>query len=65
LGNTATITEKYILPYKGAMQKTKGYVLTLTADYDDNMVYFVSIYESIDKAMEELNSFSCGTWKNN
>lgn len=62
-GNTATITEKYILPYRGAMQKTKGYILTLTCDYDNDMVYFVSIYESLDKTMDELNTLSCGTWR--
>jgi hypothetical protein len=62
-GNTATIKEKYLLPYKGATRKEKGYILTLTSDYDNDMVYFVSIYESFDEAMKKLNNFSCGTWR--
>lgn len=62
-GNTATIVEKYILPYRESPQKEKGYILTLTANYDNDMVYFVSIYETYDEAMKHLNEFSCRTWK--
>ena len=62
-GNTATITEKDILPYRGSPIKEKGYILSITADYENNFLYFVSVYESIEKAMNKLEEFSCNTWK--
>jgi hypothetical protein len=62
-GNTATITERNMLPYKGSPIKEKGYILSITADYDNNFLYFVSVYESMGDAMEKLKMFSCNTWK--
>lgn len=40
-----------------------GYRLVLSADYDKNTVYHVSMHESIKDAMNVLNSLSCGTFK--
>lgn len=62
-GNIATIEEKMILPYKDSLAREKGYILTLTAAYDNDFVYFVSIYETEKQAMNKLKEFSCNTWK--
>lgn len=62
-GNTAKITERNILPYRGATQTEKGYVLSITADYDNDFLYYVSVFESVDDAIEKLKQFSCNTWK--
>jgi hypothetical protein len=62
-GNTATITEVMTLPYRGSKRKEKGFVLSITADYDNNFLYFVSVYDSIEDAQEKLTEFSCNTWK--
>lgn len=62
-GNVATIEEKMTLPYKGSPIKEKAFILTLKAEYDNNMIYFVSIYETEKEALEKLTYFSCNTWK--
>ena len=62
-GNTATIKNEKHYPYRGSTEKEDTYVLTLTADYDDNCVYFVSFYETEQEAMSKLTKFSCNTWK--
>lgn len=62
-GNTATITEKEILPYKGSKQKEKAFILTLKADYDNNFLYHLSIYETEKEAMNKLKTLSCNTWR--
>lgn len=62
-GNIATIKEEQHFPYKGAKEKQNGFVLTLTADYENDFVYFVSLYETENDAMNKLKSFSCNTWK--
>ena len=41
----------------------KGYRLSLYAEYDNDFLYFVSLYESEYDAMRELENFSCNTWK--
>lgn len=62
-GNTATITTKYIRPYKDAKHKEISYVLTLTSDYNNDFVYFVSVYDSTEAAINKLSEFSCNTFK--
>ena len=62
-GNTATIEEKMILAYNGAKVRTKAYVLTLTADYDGDMVYHVSMYDRMDDLEKALSKISLGTWR--
>lgn len=59
--NTARI-DKHIGPayYNGPC--VVQYRLTLIANYDHNMVYHVSVYESWKEAMEALKKFSCGTF---
>lgn len=61
-GNTATICPKSILPSREAKQYKTAYVLTLSADYDNNFVYHVSVHESEDVAIERMQEFSCGLW---
>ena len=61
--NTATIAEITHKPYSTATHTEKGYVLTLYANYDNNRIYFVSIYESESEALKKLSTFSCGTFK--
>lgn len=62
-GNTATIFEKEMLPYRGATKQKKSYVLSLTADYEMDFLYFRSVYESLEELNAQLEKFSCGTWK--
>lgn len=62
-GNTATIFEKMMLPYRGATKQKKSYVLSLTADYEMDFLYFRSVYESMEELNAKLATFSCGTWK--
>ena len=62
-GNKATIDLVKILPYKGASRKTNGYRLTLSAMYDNDFVYHVSIYESLRDAENKMRTFSCGEWE--
>lgn len=62
-GNTATIEERIMLPYRGATKQKKGYVLSLTADYDMDFLYFRSVYESMEDVKAKLTILSCGTWK--
>jgi hypothetical protein len=61
-GNTAVITKKNILPYKGSPQKQVAFILTLSADYENDFIYFVSMYETEIEAMEKLQTFSCNSW---
>lgn len=62
-GNSGTIEEKMILPYRGSHVKEPAYVLTLNADYDDGMVYHVSVHPSFGDALETVKPFSCGTFR--
>ncbi len=61
--NTAKIEKVEILPYKGAIRKTKGFRLSITADYDNNFLFHVSVYETNIRALKKLETFSCGTFK--
>ena len=62
-GNRAEIEEVVTLPYKDSPTKEKGYRLSLYAEYDNDFLYFVSLYESKHDAMRKLENFSCNTWK--
>ena len=62
-GNTATIEETFMFPYKGAKYKENAYILKLTADYENNALYFLSVYDSVKAALEKLQGISCGTFK--
>lgn len=62
-GNMATIKKDYGFPYKGAEKRTEEFILTLYSMYDNCKMYFLSIYETEEDAMNKLKSFSCGTFK--
>lgn len=62
-GNRATIEELKILPFKGSKVKETGWKLTLSAEYENGFVYFVSVYPSRQDAMNKLKKYSCGTFK--
>lgn len=61
--NMATIEEKQILPYRGAKEKQTAFVLSCYALYDNNMLYFLSCYETETDALAKLEKLSCGTFK--
>jgi len=63
MGNFATIEEHNILPYKDAPKRQKGYILTLTAMYDNDFIYHVSVHETKIDAEKKLAMFSAGQFK--
>lgn len=62
-GNVATIEEVFMRPYKDAKRKEKAYRLKLMAKYEHNFCYFISVYDTLEKAMERLRKTSCNSWK--
>ena len=62
-GNRAEIERVFVLGYKGSHKHEKGYRLSLYAEYDNDFLYFVSLYESEHDAMRKLENFSCNTWR--
>ena len=62
-GNRAEIEEVITLHYKGSPKEEKGYRLSLYAEYDNDFLYFVSLYESERDAMRKLENLSFNTWK--
>ena len=62
-GNRAEIEEVFVFPYKDSPKKEKDYRLSLYAEYDNDFLYFVSLYESELDAIKKLKNFSCNTWK--
>lgn len=63
--NKALIEKSEGFPYKGATEKVEQFTLSLYATYDNNKMYFLSVYETEEDAMEKLKDFSCGTFKRN
>ena len=62
-GNYAVIKEIEHYPYRDAPEETKGYQLICYSKYNNNLMYFASIYETEIDALKQLNEFSCGTFK--
>lgn len=62
-GNAALIEKVNTFPYNGAPNKTESYRLMLIAEYDDNFMYYLSVYGTLDDAEKKLKCFSCNTWK--
>ena len=62
-GNVASIAEGKGRPYKDAPELVTEYTLALFAKYDNNKMYFLSVYETEADAREKLKEFSCGTFK--
>lgn len=62
-GNTAKIRKTKIYPFEESQIKEDSYILTLTSDYNGDLIYFVSVYESEKEAIKKLKELSCGTFK--
>jgi len=62
-GNTAMIDNVTILPYKGASKRENSFKLIIKADYDNDFIYHVSVYETEKDALNKLQEFSCGTFQ--
>ena len=62
-GNRAEIEKVIILPYKHSPKTEIAYRLSLYGEYNNDFLYFVSLYESERDAMRKLENFSCNTWK--
>lgn len=61
--NRALIEEVEIKPHKGGTPK-KAYRLSCYADYDEDFCYYVSIFDSVESAENQLKKFSCGSFEN-
>ena len=62
-GNTARIIVDQVYPYKGASKKETSFKLIISADYENDDIYFVSRFDDIRRLLAKLSSFSCGTFK--
>lgn len=62
-GNTATIEKILLLPYRDAPCKEDGYKLTLSADYNNNMVYFVFVYDTLQQALDNMDMRGTTEWR--
>ena len=62
-GNIATIEKWETIPYKGATEKTILFRLILMATYDNDFIYHINCYETLEETIRELHKCSCGTFK--
>ena len=62
-GNAATITRSKGYSYQGATRKTTEYTLVCFALYDNDKIYYVSIFDSMEAASEKLSELSNGTFE--
>lgn len=65
-GNIATIDYDRLPAYKGDKFLNPSYRVTCTAMYPSYMtpyVYHVSVFESMEEALNDLHRLSCGTFK--
>ena len=60
-GNTAIIAAGYSRPYEGA-PLMKDYTLSCIHKRDKR-TYFLSVFETMEEALEKLKEFSCGTFR--
>ena len=61
--NRALIEEVEIKPHRGSTSE-KAYRLSCYAEYDNDFCYYVSIFDSVESAKNQLKEFSCGSFKN-
>ena len=61
--NRALIEEVEIKPHKEAKLE-KVYRLSCYAEYNDNFCYYISIFDSVESAENQLKEFSCGSFRN-
>lgn len=61
--NTARIERIQLFPYIGAKNKEDGFRLRVSSDNNDNLVYAVSVHETLAQAEQKLREFSAGTFE--
>ena len=61
--NVATIERIESIPYSGATIRTTLFRLCLIAEYDNDFLYHVSCYETLEETLAELLKCSAGTFK--
>ena len=62
-GNRALIEEVEVKLHKEAKAE-KVYRLSCYAEYDEDFCYYISIFDSVESAKNQLKKFSCGSFKN-
>ena len=61
--NVATIEKIESIPYSGATIRTTLFRLCIIAEYDNDFVYYVKCYDTLENTLSELSKYSCGTFK--
>lgn len=61
--NKALIEEVEIKPHKEAKLE-RVYRLSCYAEYNEDFCYYVSIFDSVESAENQLKKFSCGSFRN-
>lgn len=62
-GNKALIEEVEIKPHKEAKLE-KAYRLSCYAEYDEDFCYYISIFDSVESAENQVKKISCGGFEN-
>ena len=62
-GHCAVVREVKILAHREAKKRTSSWEFTLYSTFDNNRVYHLSMHESLEDALKNLELFSCGTFK--
>lgn len=62
-GNTAILQPVRVFPYYGTTVRKASYRLIIKSDYDAGFVNFVSVYETEQEALNQLKTFSCGSFR--
>ena len=55
-GNTGIIEEVNTYPYKGASKRQKSYRVIVKADYDNDFIYHISVFETLEEAKNDLGN---------
>ncbi len=53
-GDTGIIEEVNTYPYKGASKRQKSYRVIVKADYDNDFIYHISVFETLEEAKNDL-----------
>lgn len=62
-GNRALIEEVEIKSHKEAKLE-KAYRLSCYAEYDEDFCYYISIFDSVESAENQVKKLSCGSFEN-
>ena len=61
--NVATIVKIESIPYSVEHIITTLFRLCLIAEYDNDFVYYVKCYDTVENTLSELSKYSFGTFK--